>query len=121
MGKQLMDGWTHSWSSQCPEDSLTTVSPAEATGWTVSAKWGDHDTSLGKGERGLKTDLQYRKDEAIGCCKMVRKHFKELFYRRKEDDVLSFEQIRFEKIVAHPGDGFRGAGLEYRSGLYTQV
>lgn len=58
----------------------------------------------------MKTDLQYRKDEAIGRCKMVRKHFKELFCRRKEDDVLSFEQIRFEKTVAHPEMALEGQG-----------
>lgn len=119
---QTANGWVDPLLDQSvPRGQPHYRSPAEATGWTVSAKWGDHDASLGKGERGLKTDLQYRKDEAIGRCKMVRKHFKELFCRRKEDDVLSFEQIRSEKIVAHPGDGFRGAGLEYRSGLCTQV
>lgn len=51
---------------------------------------------------------------------MVRKYLKELFCRRKED-VLSFEQVGVEKMVAHLRDSIGGARLECRSGLYTQV
>lgn len=54
---------------------------------------------------------------------MVGKHLEELFCRRKENAVLSFEQVWFEKMVAHPKDGIRGARLQcvWRSGLYTDM
>lgn len=119
---QTANGWVYPLLVQSvPRGQPHYCFPSRGHGLDSVSQMGRPWCNLGKGERGLKTDLQYRKDEAIGRCKMVRKHFNELFCRRKEDDVLSFEQIRFEKIVAHPEDGFRGAGLEYRSGLYTQV
>lgn len=49
------------------------------------------------------------------------KHLKELFCRMKEEAMLSFEQVRFEKMVAHPRGGIRGPRLECGSGLYTQT
>ena len=54
----------------------------------MSAKWGDHDVSLGKGGRRFKADLQDEKDEALGSGEMVGKHLKELVCRGKEDDVF---------------------------------
>lgn len=84
-------------------------------GWAVPARWGDHDASLGEGERIFKANLQDRKYEAIGSSNMVGKHSEELFCRRKGDDRLSFEQVQFEEMVAHPRDGIKGPGL------YTQI
>lgn len=48
------------------------------------------------------------------------KHLKELCCRMK-DDMLSFEQVRFEKMAAHLRGGIRGPRLECGSGLYTQT
>lgn len=57
MGKQPMDGGPtpgpvsdHSTAQHC--------FPQEAMGWTVSAKWRDHDARLDKGERRFEADLQ---------------------------------------------------------------
>lgn len=109
--------------TSAPVSAQSTASncfPTRAAGRAVSAKWGVHDVSLGKGGRRFKADLQDEKDEVLGSDEMVGKHLKELVCRRKEDDVFSFEQVRFKKM-AHPRDGIRGTRLECRSGLYTQI
>ena len=64
--------------------------------------------------------IQDWKDEAVGSSDVGSKHFKELFCRRKED-VLSVEPVWFKKMVARPRDGIRGARLECKSELHTQI
>lgn len=122
MGKQPVDGWTHSRAGQHPELSPHSCPSKAMCCWAVPAPWGDRGASLSTGERRFKADLQDGKDEATGSSKMVGKHL-ELFCRRKENAVLSFEQVWFEKRVAHPRDDIRVARLECvcRSQWYTDM
>lgn len=50
--EQLANGWMDPLLVQSvPRAQPSTLSPPEAMGKAVSAKWGDHDVGLGQGER----------------------------------------------------------------------
>ena len=89
--EQLANGWMDPLLVQSvPGAQPSTNSPSGSKGRAVSAKWGDHDVGLRKGERRFKDDFQDWKDEAIGNSDVAGKHLKSYFVEgRKMCSVLN--------------------------------